>query len=1010
TYTSSSSFSCSRAFANGSGAVNCLGGCAYGQECREVDAVSNQGECKDVVPDPSLHACVSTMILSDDKVSGTSTTFSVASLKSITSHSLTCDNVAKLNGIEHFLELQNLNLDCLSGLSSFTSLRYLSTLTGLISLNLNSCSSTLDYIPELNGLFPYLNELDLSNISLEEDALQTISQFTQLRSLFLCNSNLSLIPDLSNSSISLQELDIRQNSISSLSEIFDYSLFSLSNLFADDNLIRDPSPLYILSDSLCQLSLQNNLICGIDEEYLNSFKNRFMNVICSVNSYVFAPQAECSCNEIDFISDGKVCNPVWEADGTIVYEVECSSYSYRVKDPSNDDGFKCIEYGSGEDSSGNSDIFSLCFSCNDQNEHMECVEQSSYDPSYSSISVECACKEGWYGENCDAKCPVLINDGNEDVCSVSLSQGECNTFSHMCECSLGWGGSNCADDQCNILGDSGVCSGNGECQQLSDTSSYCNCSFGFNGDICDERGCSYNSRSDEYCSGAGFCVKDTTGDYHCSSCSTGYVLDADLSDCLVLCDSEYYCGRHGVCVGENECICETGYSGAQCDEYTCGDQLDPCSSSTNHGSCSRLSYIEHSCVCELGWNGSNCDIAGCSFSSDSSLPSCGDYGECVQDSNVSQCICDAGWDSSTFCFDLSGECGDDSDSFCSLHGNCVIDTSSSESSCDCYDGWTGSLCETEDCGCDIANIHSECVDGAVKATRVCACKLGWSGDNCLDSACNCHSKGECYVNENFEQLCECNEYYTGDFCEECTDPINCLYVYDKDNNRNLQISVSNQWPSMKELYNVSSSFLSTMSSHSLHSVEFERSNLYIPQAQIDIISQKLFVIESNGLFSYCYFENQAKHGSIISDGVILFLNSVGFVFCSLFEGDSFICKTINDLDPSICDVSQKSDKLVHNSSCSPSIFYSISGESLSLVPLFVTPPCSNEIDGVVIRIYEDVLMKCLGESSSWSLVTFNDVVNVEFESNISNNGVERYSEGNNQHIYLNLAQIGGIII
>ncbi|GKT32521.1 hypothetical protein ADUPG1_002288, partial [Aduncisulcus paluster] len=83
TYTSSSSFSCSRAFANGSGAVNCLGGCAYGQECREVDAVSNQGECKDVVPAPSLHACVSTMILSDDKVSGTSTTFSVASLKAI---------------------------------------------------------------------------------------------------------------------------------------------------------------------------------------------------------------------------------------------------------------------------------------------------------------------------------------------------------------------------------------------------------------------------------------------------------------------------------------------------------------------------------------------------------------------------------------------------------------------------------------------------------------------------------------------------------------------------------------------------------------------------------------------------------------------------------------------------------------------------------------------------------------------------------------------------------------
>ncbi|GKT27374.1 hypothetical protein ADUPG1_013801, partial [Aduncisulcus paluster] len=176
-YSDASTFSCTQTN-DVDTATNCIGGCAYGQECRQVvlstvgsDLVS--GQCVDVVVDPALHSCVADMFPSssphvltvyDSSSDSTSVLFSVASLKTLETVSsepagdpspiLSCSaqDVSDLSGIEHLEKVTNFDLSgnsLLSDGSSYVSL--LSTLTNLEYLDLNS-NLSLESIPDLHAL------------------------------------------------------------------------------------------------------------------------------------------------------------------------------------------------------------------------------------------------------------------------------------------------------------------------------------------------------------------------------------------------------------------------------------------------------------------------------------------------------------------------------------------------------------------------------------------------------------------------------------------------------------------------------------------------------------------------------------------------------------------------------------------------------------------------------------------------------------------------------------------
>ena len=68
---------------------------------------------------------------------------------------------------------------------------------------------------------------------------------------------------------------------------------------------------------------------------------------------------------------------------------------------------------------------------------------------------------------------------------------------------------------------------------------------------------------------------------------------------------------HGTCNSPGQCLCNTGYGGANCDQDldVCGHQ-QPC---LHDGSCSNEGPDQHSCSCVAGYTGNNCqtDINEC---------------------------------------------------------------------------------------------------------------------------------------------------------------------------------------------------------------------------------------------------------------------------------------------------------------------------------------------------------------------------------------------------------------
>jgi hypothetical protein len=136
------------------------------------------------------------------------------------------------------------------------------------------------------------------------------------------------------------------------------------------------------------------------------------------------------------------------------------------------------------------------------------------------------------------------------------------------------------------------------------------------------------------------------------------------------------CNSNGICAGQDQCVCSTGWTGQFCDIPLCPG--------CQHGTCSGV----NTCVCDSGWTGPFCSLAICNGISS-------DHGY-----------------------------------VCNSHGYCLA-----PNKCSCNNGWSGQYCETE-CGV-IATCNPPCQNyGSCVANNICKCSDFFVGDRCQYSVCH----------------------------------------------------------------------------------------------------------------------------------------------------------------------------------------------------------------------------------------------------------------------------------
>uniref|UniRef100_G1NB65 EGF-like domain-containing protein n=1 Tax=Meleagris gallopavo TaxID=9103 RepID=G1NB65_MELGA len=342
---------------------------------------------------------------------------------------------------------------------------------------------------------------------------------------------------------------------------------------------------------------------------------------------------------------------------------------------------------------------------------------------------ECRCRHGYFGANCDTKCPRQFwgpdckemcschpNGQCEDVtgqCTCNPNRwgpkceniclckhGKCDQKTGKCTCEPNWWGPQCSS--------SCYCSHNSQCDQQTGN---CLCQPGWWGRGCNNQ-CSCNNSPCEQFTGRCQCRERTFGPR---------------------CDRYCQCYKGKCNQVDGTCTCEPGYRGKYCREpcpagfygqgcrRRCGQckSLQPCT--VADGRC---------LTCEAGWNGTKCDQP-CSA---------GFYGEGCEK------LCPPCKDGHT-CNHINGKCSH------------------------CNPGWIGDRCETK-CrngtyGENCAFVCSDCVSGECHfETGRCLCRAGSHGTYCnltcppghyganCAQACSCHDgacdplTGACHMEAN----------------------------------------------------------------------------------------------------------------------------------------------------------------------------------------------------------------------------------------------------------------------
>lgn len=249
------------------------------------------------------------------------------------------------------------------------------------------------------------------------------------------------------------------------------------------------------------------------------------------------------------------------------------------------------------------------------------------------------------------------------------------------------------------------------------------------------------------------------------------------------------CERGGKCKPGNTCDCPEGWGGPGCTQCTnkcsgngtcggnngecyCNDPLkwvgancDRCIMNCNFGSCNR----EGKCDCMPGYTGERCENAP---------QKCKNGGR----ESGGGCWCPPGWE--------GPDCGTCKRQ-CLNGGTCGF----FYGECNCVNGWTGPNCENPPCkiqcqnggvctspnaatcscppqwtgpDCSVSACTVPCKNGGTcSGPNICSCPPGWTGPDCSVKACTCKNGGKCSGPNN---TCVCPSGWTGADCGIKMDP------------------------------------------------------------------------------------------------------------------------------------------------------------------------------------------------------------------------------------------------
>jgi alpha-tubulin suppressor-like RCC1 family protein len=89
-------------------------------------------------------------------------------------------------------------------------------------------------------------------------------------------------------------------------------------------------------------------------------------------------------------------------------------------------------------------------------------------------------------------------------------------------------------------------------------------------------------------------------------------------------DDPYVCSHHGACIAADTCVCDSGYSGNNCEIFSCNSVLSTNSSAcAGNGHCMKSNF----CFCYPGWSGANCDVRSYGYAFTSGLGSSAQLGD-----------------------------------------------------------------------------------------------------------------------------------------------------------------------------------------------------------------------------------------------------------------------------------------------------------------------------------------------------------------------------------------------
>ncbi|XP_070558913.1 fibropellin-1-like [Ptychodera flava] len=354
------------------------------------------------------------------------------------------------------------------------------------------------------------------------------------------------------------------------------------------------------------------------------------------------------------------------------------------------------------------------------------------------------------------------------------------------------------------------CLNGGTCEQITSTYSYCSCDLNrYYGSHCQ---IDYGCDTDADCHDHGSCTPfDLIGEgYSYCLCHNGYYGD----HCEY--EPECYC-ENGYCNSDQECVCDKGYSGDHCEiyesylesytydiyDYLC--HLDkPCQ---NGGTCEtfedQFGAIEYS-YCNCDWyryTGDHCqdDNACHEYNKCQNGGNCYEYKVDENSDMYSFCLCDFTKYYGSHCqyqyYQGEGEvevhCGEVEieDEYC---GGCNTGACYNNTCCDnaphclCEKLWQyGKHCEIDimeaypGCNEALCTGHGECVmnpfyDLNVGPKYMCECDNQYYGDYCEEEivgcAQNCGGNGECTMDYDYEddvyyQICACDFGFDGAYCE-----------------------------------------------------------------------------------------------------------------------------------------------------------------------------------------------------------------------------------------------------